>query len=282
MESTASSSHATSSLGEELKRRREERGLTLRQISDTTRINMRFLQAIEADNYRVLPGAMFNRRFVAALAKQVGMNEDEAVRWYVEQEQAHPDDDSGSYIPPSSNAITLAKEPKSSRGWVVVVVILLLAGLGYGGWKTWPSLRSQFSTSGRKSEPAAKPAQQPSKAANQPTPQPNQQPAPQTQTQSSQQSAVTDGQLKVEIKVINEQCWIRAKVDNEPSHDLTLKTGEVKEFDPKDKLELSIGETKNIELRINGKLAHFDKSVISRAIITQATASNFTSAQSNP
>ena len=38
-------------LGEELKRRREERQITLTDISEATRIGTRFLKAIEADNY---------------------------------------------------------------------------------------------------------------------------------------------------------------------------------------------------------------------------------------
>ena len=74
MDSQTTTSSA-SSLGEELKRRREQRGITLRNISDETRINMRFLQAIESDNYRVLPGAVFNRRFVAAVAKPYVLEE---------------------------------------------------------------------------------------------------------------------------------------------------------------------------------------------------------------
>src|SRR5215472_13936590 len=145
MESSVSAGHSTSSLGEELKRRREARGLTLRQISDDTRINMRFLQAIENDNYRVLPGAMFNRRFVAAVAKYIGMDEEEAVRWYIEQEQGHPDNDSGGYIPPDLNA-------------VAVVAILALAGLIYVGWRSWPAIRNEFGGNTAKSESDSKPA----------------------------------------------------------------------------------------------------------------------------
>src|SRR5215831_13124924 len=140
MESQASTARPASSLGEELKRRREGRGITLRQISDDTRINMRFLQAIENDNYRVLPGAMFNRRFVAAVAKYIGMDEEEAVRWYIEQEQGHPDNDSGGYIPPDLNAVAVVEDSQSSRAWIAVVAILALAGLIYVGWRSWPSI----------------------------------------------------------------------------------------------------------------------------------------------
>ncbi|MEN3334841.1 MAG: hypothetical protein V7641_4206 [Blastocatellia bacterium] len=72
-------------LGEELKRRREERQITLTDISEATRIGTRFLKAIETDNYSVLPGGIFTRSFIRAYAKQVGMDEDEAVALYQQQ-----------------------------------------------------------------------------------------------------------------------------------------------------------------------------------------------------
>ena len=72
-------------LGEELKRKREERNVSLTDISEATRIGTRFLKAIETDNYSVLPGGIFTRSFIRAYAKQVGMNEDEAIGLYQQQ-----------------------------------------------------------------------------------------------------------------------------------------------------------------------------------------------------
>ena len=64
-------------LGEELRRKREERGITLAEISESTRIGTRFLKAIEIDNFSTLPGGIFTRSFIRAYAKQVGMSEDD-------------------------------------------------------------------------------------------------------------------------------------------------------------------------------------------------------------
>ncbi|HEX8088790.1 MAG TPA: helix-turn-helix domain-containing protein, partial [Blastocatellia bacterium] len=72
-------------LGEELRRRREERGTTLNDISEATRIGTRFLKAIESDNFSILPGGIFTRSFIRAFAKQVGMSEDEAISLYQQQ-----------------------------------------------------------------------------------------------------------------------------------------------------------------------------------------------------
>jgi len=266
MDSQTTTSSA-SSLGEELKRRREQRGITLRNISDETRINMRFLQAIESDNYRVLPGAVFNRRFVAAVAKQVGMDEEEAVRRYVEQEQAHSEDDSSSayQLPPVGDMTIGQEQQRRSRIWIVPVVLLVLGGIGFGAWKASPGLRNQVLSLMGKGEAKPEDENHPPAAAQNPSVAPTTtkpaQPAP------TQEASVVSTGLKVDIKVLQAECWFRTKVDNQPASDFILKTGEERSYQPTEKLELSIGESKNIEVRINGKPAQFETSKVN-AVIT--------------
>ena len=61
---------------------RETRGVALRDISEQTRISMRYLEAIEADDYRRLPGGIFNRSFIRAYAKFIGYDENQAMDDY--------------------------------------------------------------------------------------------------------------------------------------------------------------------------------------------------------
>jgi cytoskeleton protein RodZ len=63
------------SIGEKLRLARETRGIALRDISDQTRISMRYLEAIESDDYRRLPGGIFNRSFIRAYAKSIGYDD---------------------------------------------------------------------------------------------------------------------------------------------------------------------------------------------------------------
>lgn len=62
------------SFGENLRRERELRGVTLREIADTTKISMRFLQALEQDRLEVLPGGAFRRAFVREYARHLGLD----------------------------------------------------------------------------------------------------------------------------------------------------------------------------------------------------------------
>jgi cytoskeletal protein RodZ len=71
-----------SSIGEQLRLAREQRGIPLREISDQTRISIHYLEAIETDDYKRLPGGIFNRSFVKAYARYVGYDEKDAVEAY--------------------------------------------------------------------------------------------------------------------------------------------------------------------------------------------------------
>lgn len=72
------------SFGEKLKLEREKRKITLEQISNSTKIGTRMLQALEEDRFNQLPGGIFNKGFVRAYARFVGLDEDQTVADYLE------------------------------------------------------------------------------------------------------------------------------------------------------------------------------------------------------
>jgi cytoskeletal protein RodZ len=69
--------------GEKLRKQRERRGLDLDAISNTTKISTRMLRALEDEHFDQLPGGIFNKGFVRAYARQVGLDEEEAVADYL-------------------------------------------------------------------------------------------------------------------------------------------------------------------------------------------------------
>ncbi len=73
------------SFGEALKRERETRGISLREIAVATKINIRFLEALEQDRFDTLPGGIFNRGFIRAYASFVGLDAGALLRHYAEE-----------------------------------------------------------------------------------------------------------------------------------------------------------------------------------------------------
>jgi len=69
--------------GEKLRKQREQRGIALDAISNTTKISTRLLRALEDEHFDQLPGGVFNKGFVRAYARQVGLDEEEAIADYL-------------------------------------------------------------------------------------------------------------------------------------------------------------------------------------------------------
>ena len=69
-------------IGEQLRLAREEAQIPLRAVADETRISVHYLEAIELNDFNKLPGGIFNRSFVKAYARCVGVDEKEALEGY--------------------------------------------------------------------------------------------------------------------------------------------------------------------------------------------------------
>jgi cytoskeleton protein RodZ len=114
------------SIGERLRLAREERGIPLREICDQTRISVHYLEAIEADDYKRLPGGVFNRSFIKAYARCVGYDEREAVEGYTRYLREHGDSsDEVNTTPIHSKVYTETPATRSPLLTVILAVLIL-------------------------------------------------------------------------------------------------------------------------------------------------------------
>lgn len=115
-------------IGEQLRLAREGRGISLREISDQTRISMHYLEAIESNDYKRLPGGIFNRSFVKAYARYVGYDEKEAIEGYARY--MRDSGDAGEEVnttPYHSKVYTDSASATRSPLLTVVLAIVILA-----------------------------------------------------------------------------------------------------------------------------------------------------------
>lgn len=236
-------------LGELLKERREARGITLADISDATRIGSRFLKAIESDNFSVLPGGIFTRSFIRAYARQIGMNEDEAIALYVQQTGSPTEETTETA---AEQRITRDRmglpEPRSNRPIIIVVAAVVLVG---GALLAWSQFRVKENTPSdtKPAPPVAQPSPQPSPPPPQNTTNSGAKPAPELNPKSG---------LVIRLDAVGGDCWIRYQVDDGPSATGMLKQGESKELgDARQQVKLILGNRRNVELKINGRPAAF-------------------------
>jgi cytoskeletal protein RodZ len=104
-------------LGAGLRRAREQSGLTLRHIADSTKLSVGSLMALENNRIKQLPGGIYRRAIVRAYASHVGLDPEKTLRAFLEQ---HPDDvpTMGQLVPPA---------PVRGRGRLHALVSLLSA-----------------------------------------------------------------------------------------------------------------------------------------------------------
>ena len=123
------------SFGEQLRQARESQNITLQEIAATTKISSRALQALESEQFDQLPGGIFNKGFVRAYARYVGLDEEKMLAAYVAAAKDAPETD----IQTVTSQIAAARRPqKESRiggttvmGIIAVIVALLLGALWF-------------------------------------------------------------------------------------------------------------------------------------------------------
>jgi hypothetical protein len=69
--------------GDKFRKAREKKELSLDDVSNVTKIGSRMLQAIEEEHFDQLPGGVFNKGFIRAYAKHLGLNSEDAVTDYL-------------------------------------------------------------------------------------------------------------------------------------------------------------------------------------------------------
>jgi cytoskeletal protein RodZ len=67
-------------VGNRLKYARRKKDLTLEQAESETKVRMKYLQAIESDNWQIFPNKIYVLGFVRRYARFIGLNEDDIVR----------------------------------------------------------------------------------------------------------------------------------------------------------------------------------------------------------
>lgn len=94
-------------VGSELRRARQARGMSVETLAATTRIQARVIAGLERNDLSVIPPRPYARGFVAAYAREVGLNPDQTVREYFAQfDTAHtaevqgPPPDTTPPVPP--------------------------------------------------------------------------------------------------------------------------------------------------------------------------------------
>jgi cytoskeleton protein RodZ len=107
------------------------RGVTLEEISESTKISTRLLNALESDRFSELPGGIFTRNFIRAYAQYLGLDEEHALSEY-KRAAGSPSDNDLTRLAPNSTLTSLSGHRGRALPWLVIAVLL---GSGYAVYR---------------------------------------------------------------------------------------------------------------------------------------------------
>jgi cytoskeleton protein RodZ len=271
--------------GAQLKQERERQGVTLEEISLSTKIGTRMLRALEEEHFDQLPGGIFNKGFIRAYARCLGMDEDQAVADYLAATGATP---LAKKFEINDQAPILDPPPRADNGdglpWGAFAVVLLIVALGFAGWGFYsresegatpdsnpPVANSSTAAPAAHAEPAPseqKPAQITDSSAS--APQTDQQPAatksaadlasssaagvtasnpPATQLPSA---APANSALQLVIRA-REDSWVSVSVDGEIVTRALLAAPAQKSIRAQNEIVVRAGNVGALDFEFNGK-----------------------------
>jgi cytoskeleton protein RodZ len=118
-----------SSFGDKLRREREMRGVTLEEISESTKIGTRSLRALEQEDFEKLPGGIFNKGFVRAYSRFLGLDEDQTVADFDLAWNEHE----SAKGPAPELLVEENPEPERSTSKLLLAVLLVVIAVA-AGW----------------------------------------------------------------------------------------------------------------------------------------------------
>jgi cytoskeleton protein RodZ len=129
--------------GEHLRRERERQGITLDDISLSSKIGVRFLRALEEENFDQLPGGIFNKAFVKAYAKHIGMDEGEAVSGYLKASGLEPPAPSKMDPLPEAQLPEPRPDPRDRFRWQSIATVAVALVFAFSLWQFYSRVVSK-------------------------------------------------------------------------------------------------------------------------------------------
>lgn len=276
-------------IGTELKRLREQKGLTLEEVHQALKIRIRYLEAIEAGDVGALPGIVYARGFIKSYAEFLGINGQELLDTYATPAQAAETAPiektrSSQHSQVKASQVKAQKPEKStqavqapkrsvirpsivnSRIMLQAVLGVAILGVVIGAYALIQHQHSNKETSNTQSKeqttkpvavkpttPAPKPAPAPTPVPAQPaTPPPPKAVIEQTQKTSNQTTYSVSGVPTMSMVVTTEDdCWLEVTADGKTVLSTIVKKGQTLKWQANKSLTLLTAKSPYLTVKIN-------------------------------
>ena len=232
-------------VGARLREAREKRGVSLRQIANSTRISVMSLEALERSDLSRLPGGIFTRAFIRAYAQEVGLDPDRTIQDFIAE------------LPPEAATATThpaaledGEKLEADRKAVATAIRLILISMPLVGLVIYYGTQRAAPPAAPTQE-TAEPAVAPDSSA-QASVSPAETSATTSDTAATPFRAVTQASgLTLEIAP-KAACWVSATVDGQPTFSGLMNPGEKRQISARDEILLTVGDAGAFAYTLNG------------------------------
>ncbi len=211
----------TESLGKYLKKEREDRNLTLKEVSKQIKVRESYLKAVEEDRHDLLPSATYVKGFLSAYAKYLGLDSKEVLRRY-EEAQREEKGSQPEVLPPKERM-------RSWRAlWIAGAAVLV----------SLIAIYLLFSSS-RRAVSVPEPKVEAGKTVSEVTPEGVEKPA-----------VLEKKGITLEIKAV-ELTWTAIQIDGQPVREAMFRTGDAASYRASERIEIVIGNAGGVEMTFN-------------------------------
>jgi len=227
------------SFGDDLRRERIVREVSLEEISAATKISLRLLSALERSDLSKLPAPVFTRGFIRAYCLHLGLDPVEKINAYLE---VRPSDSEPPLVSKPGSGSRFLRGRRSTAGTILggVTAVLLLLGLIASPEHHRPKV-VRASTASR-IEPVSFKNVAPS---NEPTPLIREDgPAPEAAIEKTGVALVLESDAP---------SWIEISADGEKVFGGMMTAGESRTFEAKKTFRLTLGNAGGVRVSVDGR-----------------------------
>lgn len=278
-----------SDLGQQLKKARLDKGISLEQLEEVTKIRKRYLEAIEEGDYNVLPGSFYVRAFIKSYSEAVGLNPGEVLDLYANAIPAANVEVTAESVPRRKRTDTRATEKLSKWASTILMlafVLLIVGVIYYFVGENYTGSDKEVRKDERLTDKTAGPENSASgpegsglpAGTGSPKPSDNNQPGtPIVETPPPQTPVITldrvvndieyytvanVDKLQVAINIAGEECWLRIdkvipatdtrKQERQVIEEKLYKKGDTRDWSSDTSVYMTIGFPPAVELSVNG------------------------------
>lgn len=240
------------SVGRALQQARIAAGLTVDEVSTTTRVRVPIMQGIEQDDYSRCGGDVYARGHIRVLARAVGLDPDALVAQYDAEHGGRP---VPTLTAPMFEAERIRPEPRRPN-WTAAMVAAIVAVVGFVGFTLFSGEDGKDGSTVAEETTTAKPSTTPPSTKPAPTKSADQKPEP-TEGAGGDDGAIAGvpaDKVTVKLTAQGGQSWISAQDHNgRLIHEGLLRQGDSKTFSDSKRIDLVLGNAQAIKLFVNGK-----------------------------